>query len=513
MKCRHIKKLASIDYETIITKFKARFCEKCGKKEDLYINFMTYETMCELHFARDQLQLKKDQLQVICKQFCNSIVALENTKIKDLIPMLEINKKNIRILGCTGLLNLGNTCYINTIIQALSSILCIKTYFLKYVIRSKAQGILMQFCELLDAMWRGERYYDPSRFLTFINGEIFTDMNRFRHQDTLEFFHFFHTTIDNNLKVQLGSNFFSDCFLWKTNISLQCIQCQTSSIVQEEFFELPLCIPQKEESKFFKDKSYNLMSDKDKFELEGMTNSIWKKAKLFVNSRSLRVISLYECLYSYFKTEKLDDQQNLRMCDHCNSKQESEKNQKIKSLPPVLVIALKRYYSTNTKIPLHVQLPIILNLNEFSQDKDLPLYELSSVISHKGDLHSGHYFAYCKHQETGFWFKFNDRKVSRRTEEQVLQKQAYIAFYTDNFVMRNVKKGKFSVPVEWFNRFKCIKNPMQIPFEKYICEHDKIKPGYSIEDFKKVRYDDVKNYTEREEIRKLKPCEECKKIV
>ncbi|OMJ84042.1 hypothetical protein SteCoe_14911 [Stentor coeruleus] len=512
MKCRHIKQLTSIDYGIIIDKFKARFCEKCGKKEDLYISLKSWETMCELHLSKDHLQLRKDLLQVVCKQFCNSIVAVENTKIKDLIPMLEVNKKNIRILGCTGLLNLGNTCYINTIIQVLSSILCIKTYFLKYVIKSKAQGILRYFSYLLDAMWRGERTYAPSHFLTFIDGEISTNMNRNRHQDTLEFFHFFHTTIDNNLKAQLESNFFSECFLWKTSISLQCLKCKTTSTVQEEFFELPLCIPQKEEAKVFKDKSYKLMSDKDKAEFEGMTNSIWKKVKLFVNSRSLRVISLYECLYSYFQTEKLNDQQNLRMCDHCNSKQESEKMQKIKSLPPVLVIVLKRYYSTSTKIPLHVQLPRVLDLNDFSQDR-IPLYELTGVISHEGDLHSGHYYAYCKHQETGCWFKYNDRKVSRRTEEQVLQRQAYIAFYTENFVMRNVEKGEFLVPVEWLNRFKCMRNPMQIPYEKYICEHEKIRPGYSIQDFKRVRYEDVSNYTKRNEMEDLRPCEECKKLM
>lgn len=218
-------------------------------------------------------------------------------------------------------------------------------------------------------------------------------------------------------------------------------------------------------------------------------------------------------MYSYFQTEKLDDHQNLRMCDHCNAKQESEKIQKIKSLPPVLVIVLKRYYSTNTKIPLHVQLPGLLNLNEFSQDRDLPSYELTGVISHEGDLHSGHYIAYCKHQEAECWFKFNDRKVSRRTEEQVLQKQAYIAFYTENFVMRTVRKGDFLAPVEWLNRFKCMRNPMQMPYEKYFCEHGKIKPGYSHEDFKKVRFEDVRQYTEREELGELRPCEECKKSV
>jgi NAD-dependent SIR2 family protein deacetylase len=54
---------------------------------------------------------------------------------------------------------------------------------------------------------------------------------------------------------------------------------------------------------------------------------------------------------------------------------------------------------------------------------------------------------------------------------------------------------------------------MQMPCEKYICEHGKIKPGYSLEDFKKVRFEDVRQYTEREGIEELKPCEECKKAV
>lgn len=225
----------------------------------------------------------------------------------------------------------------------------------------------------------------------------------------------------------------------------------------------------------------------------------------------MRVISLYDCLYSYFQSEKLNDVHNLRMCDNCDDKQESEKTQKIKSLPPVLVIVLKRYYSASSKVPLHIQLPLELDLNDFSMDRDLPFYQLSGVISHKGSLSGGHYIAYCKNVKTGCWFKFNDRRVSERSEAQILQKQAYIAFYTEPYKDRRLVEGNFLVPVEWVYRYKAMDNPRQVEFEKYVCQHGIARKEYVEKDFKRVRYEDVEKYMERVEIKGFEKCKACAK--
>jgi ubiquitin carboxyl-terminal hydrolase 22/27/51 len=56
-----------------------------------------------------------------------------------------------------------------------------------------------------------------------------------------------------------------------------------------------------------------------------------------------------------------------------------------------------------------------------------PLYELSSVIVHKGKMDSGHYVSYAR--EGDEWFLFDDSKVVLVEEKEVLAAEAYMLFY------------------------------------------------------------------------------------
>jgi len=60
------------------------------------------------------------------------------------------------------------------------------------------------------------------------------------------------------------------------------------------------------------------------------------------------------------------------------------------------------------------------------------LYDLLSVVVHKGEINSGHYIMYARHQEQ--WFEFDDSKVILAKEKDVLSAQAYLLFY----VVRNL---------------------------------------------------------------------------
>lgn len=55
------------------------------------------------------------------------------------------------------------------------------------------------------------------------------------------------------------------------------------------------------------------------------------------------------------------------------------------------------------------------------------VYELSSVVVHKGKIDSGHYISYSR--EGTDWFQFDDVKVTLATEAQVLDANAYLLFY------------------------------------------------------------------------------------
>jgi ubiquitin carboxyl-terminal hydrolase 22/27/51 len=55
------------------------------------------------------------------------------------------------------------------------------------------------------------------------------------------------------------------------------------------------------------------------------------------------------------------------------------------------------------------------------------VYELASVVVHKGKIDSGHYISYSR--EGDDWFMFDDSKVVLASEKEVLGAEAYLLFY------------------------------------------------------------------------------------
>jgi ubiquitin carboxyl-terminal hydrolase 22/27/51 len=58
---------------------------------------------------------------------------------------------------------------------------------------------------------------------------------------------------------------------------------------------------------------------------------------------------------------------------------------------------------------------------------DQAMYELSSVVVHKGKMDSGHYISYSKQEQQ--WFRFDDSMVVQVDEKEVLNAEAYMLFY------------------------------------------------------------------------------------
>ena len=72
------------------------------------------------------------------------------------------------------------------------------------------------------------------------------------------------------------------------------------------------------------------------------------------------------------------------------------------------------------------QPPANTNHNINTPANSIP-YELSAVIVHKGKIDSGHYVSYSR--EGAEWFSFDDSKVLKVGEGEVLGAEAYLLFY------------------------------------------------------------------------------------
>ncbi|TWU78418.1 hypothetical protein ED733_008808 [Metarhizium rileyi] len=127
--------------------------------------------------------------------------------------------------------------------------------------------------------------------------------------------------------------------------------------------------------------------------------------------------SVTSCLRK-FSAEEMLCQRNKFHCDHCGGLQEAEKRMKVKRLPKILTLHLKRFkytedYSRLQKLFHRVVYPYHLRMFNTTDDAEDPdrLYELYAVVVHiGGNAYHGHYVSIIKTRDRG-WLLFDDEMV------------------------------------------------------------------------------------------------------
>lgn len=192
------------------------------------------------------------------------------------------------------------------------------------------------------------------------------------------------------------------------------------------------------------------------------------------------IISLENCFDMFTQCEELSDD-NSWTCTKCKKQTNAYKKLNIKSLPPILIIHLKRFFykssSSNSKLTTPVWFPISkLDMSKYMISDDLPdsnlndiyipssctsdseyIYDLYAVCNHKGrDMANGHYTAYCKNPIDLKWYCFDDAncinlsnmhsqvnspiwKIYNNGSDNVFNENAYILFYKKRQCMANEK--------------------------------------------------------------------------
>ena len=158
--------------------------------------------------------------------------------------------------------------------------------------------------------------------------------------------------------------------------------------------------------------------------------------------------SVTSCLRRFSEEEMLCERNKFH-CDNCGGLQEAEKRMKIKRLPKVLTLHLKRFKYTEDfgrlqKLFHKVVYPYHLRLFNTTDDADDPdrLYELYAVVVHigGGPFH-GHYVAVIKTQDRG-WLLFDDEMVEPVDRSYVKNffgdkpglATAYVLFYQETTI-------------------------------------------------------------------------------
>ncbi|XP_063606456.1 ubiquitin carboxyl-terminal hydrolase 36-like isoform X2 [Penaeus indicus] len=148
------------------------------------------------------------------------------------------------------------------------------------------------------------------------------------------------------------------------------------------------------------------------------------------------VNSVDEALNLHFRKETLDAD-NAYKCERCHKKVPATKRHLIERAPHVLLIQLKRFTYSGGKISKHINIQKTIDISRFVNGVQKQggagsgpyQYRLTSMVIHiGGSQHGGHYTAVAE-SSSGTMFEFDDSSVRSISVQSALLRNPYILFY------------------------------------------------------------------------------------
>ena len=324
-----------------------------------------------------------------------------------------------------GLRNLGNSCYMNSILQCLSrlvptlsSISLLQRSELNPF--SKSEGKLAwAFKDLLESMHKSENFkvIDPSDIKKVISRH-YPQFAGYDQHDSAEFLRYFLEALGDDCnkitrKVQyqkMTGNIHEDLEIvadrwWNYSLSVE------NSIVTDLFQGQQISIINCNKCKFGSVACETFLS-------------------LHLNFQEThKAASIDDMLKGYFQETEVKSYK----CENCRKKGKCRQKLFFHRFPKVLIIMVKRFLASSkgrTRLDTEVMLNEDLHIDRFANEISgtPPLYKLNGISHHIGTLKLGHYYSECKEDR---WYRFDDHKCASINLPRS-SSSAYILFYVAN---------------------------------------------------------------------------------
>uniref|UniRef100_A0A7N6BKA7 Ubiquitin carboxyl-terminal hydrolase n=1 Tax=Anabas testudineus TaxID=64144 RepID=A0A7N6BKA7_ANATE len=306
-------------------------------------------------------------------------------------------------------------------------------------------------------------------------------------------------SLNPNKRQKKYRSVISDVFDGTIVSSVQCLTCDRVSVTLENFQDISLPIPGKEDLAKLHSSTHQTSLVKagscgEAYAPQGWIAFVMEYIKSWFWGP---VVTLQDCLAAFFARDELKGD-NMYSCEKCKKLRNGVKFCKVQSLPEILCIHLKRFRHElmfSTKISTHVSFPLEgLDLQPFlAKDSSTQTtnYDLLSVICHHGTASSGHYIAYCRNDLNNLWYEFDDQSVTEVSESCVQNAEAYVLFYKKSnedavkerrrvsglFNIMEPSLLQFYISRQWLNKFKTFAEPGPISNDDFLCSHGGVPPN------------------------------------
>jgi ubiquitin C-terminal hydrolase len=347
---------------------------------------------------------------------------------------MNIPDNNYLTNGYTGLCNLGNTCFLNSCVQALSHTYELHKVLNKpliqkqmTVLKTDEMTIFREWKELVEVMWSGNGKLRPMKFVKAVHDiagkkgiEIFTG---FAQNDVTEFLRFivncFHTAMARPVQVNITG-------IAKTKHDELAVSCYNllNTVFSKEYSDI---------FEIFYGISVTEIRD-GKSKVQSLRPEQYFIIDLPIPQGHMNTITMYDC-FDLFTTSESMSGDNAWFNEKTGKKEDVSKKILFWNFPKILIVALKRfeYIGTRcTRINSQIDVPLSnLDLSKYV-DGYVPnkyIYDLYGVCNHMGGPTGGHYTAYVKNV-AGKWLNCNDETVSIiENPSEIITPMAYCLFF------------------------------------------------------------------------------------